>query len=78
MKAKYSFTFEFDVAQPETVRGEVEATSLPTLFARAAREAKQYKPRMYWRSAVCVLERTEGMYEETPEVEEDSEYKLPV
>ena len=57
MKVAYSATFEFDEAPPVTVRGEVEASSLPTLCARAARDAKAQRPQMMWSSFVVVLDK---------------------
>jgi hypothetical protein len=61
MRVRYSVTFEFDVAPPITYQGTVAATSMPTCFARATREAVKAHPGLRWSSMVCVLlERVEA------------------
>ena len=55
MKVEFSFSFEFMNAPPETTKGVVEATTMPTCFARAARLAMQAHPGRRWSSCVCVL-----------------------
>jgi hypothetical protein len=58
MKCKVAVTFEFDVSQPLTWRGEVSAGGIHTLVSRAVREAKKAYPNRSWTSlVVCVLER---------------------
>jgi hypothetical protein len=54
---RYSISFEFDEAAPETVRGELDVSN-PRLGARRAVEAAQRaKPNMHFRSLVLLLER---------------------
>jgi hypothetical protein len=55
MTVKYSATFEFEVQAPITHRGTVVASSMPTCFARAAREAVKAYPGLRWSSMVIVL-----------------------
>ena len=55
MTVKYSVTFEFDLAAPIEHRGTVVASSMPTCFARATREASRAHPGLHWTSMVCVL-----------------------
>lgn len=55
MRVRYSVTFEFDVQAPITHRGTVAASSMPTCFARAAREAIKASPGLRWSSMVIVL-----------------------
>jgi hypothetical protein len=51
----YSATFEFDVLPPLTATGTVRASTMPTCFARAAREAAKAYPGRQWTSMVIVL-----------------------
>lgn len=61
MKVRYSVTFEFDVQPPVTHKGTVVAASMPTCFARAARDAAKAHPGLRWTSMVIVLlERVEA------------------
>jgi hypothetical protein len=47
MTVYYAATFEFDQSRPITHRGVVAASSMPTCFARAARDAvKAYRSRL--------------------------------
>jgi hypothetical protein len=55
MTVQYSVTFEFDMQAPITTRGTVTASSMPTCFARATREAVKAHPGLRWSSMVCVL-----------------------
>jgi hypothetical protein len=57
MKCKYSLTFEFEVEQPITCRGEIEATSIRTIVARAVDDAVEKNPNTKWSSVVVVIER---------------------
>jgi len=57
MKCRYSMSFEFNVEAPLTVRGEVTATSVRTLAARALDEATDKHPGVKWSSICLVLER---------------------
>jgi len=61
VKVRYSATFEFDAQAPVTHRGTVAATTMPTCFARAARDAAKAHPGLRWTSMVIVLlERVEA------------------
>jgi len=53
----YSATFEFDQSAPITTRGTVAASTMPTCFARAARQATKAHPRLSWSSMVICVER---------------------
>jgi hypothetical protein len=55
MTVKYAVTFEFEVQAPITHKGTVTATTMPTCFARATREAVKAHPGLHWSSMVCVL-----------------------
>jgi hypothetical protein len=55
MTVRYVVTFEFEIAPPITHRGTVAASTMPTCFARAAREAVKANPNKAWTSMVCVL-----------------------
>lgn len=57
MKCKYSLTFEFEVSQPTTVKGESKGTSVRTVAARALDDAVEKHPGVSWSSLVLVLER---------------------
>ena len=57
MKCKYSLTFEFDTAQPITVKGEVDALKIHTIAQRAVKDAVKKNPNINWRSLVIVFER---------------------
>ena len=59
MRAKYSFTFEFPVDSPITVKGEVEGGAVWTMFRRAEAEAVAARPHTRWSSCVCLLDRGE-------------------
>jgi hypothetical protein len=58
MKCKYSVTFEFETAQPITVRGEVIGTSIRTVAARALDDAVEAHPKTMWSSIVLLVERS--------------------
>lgn len=61
MRCKVSVTFEFDVQQPITWRGEITATGPQTVVSRAVREAKRAYPKRQWSSlVVCILERLDA------------------
>lgn len=60
MKVKFSATFEFNQAAPETIRGEVEGSAIPALFARAARQLKKAFPNRQWSSCLILLDRHEA------------------
>lgn len=55
MTVRYAVTFEFETQPPLTHRGTVVASTMPTCFARAAREAVKAYPGRNWTSMVCVL-----------------------
>jgi hypothetical protein len=55
MQVRYAVTFEFDSQPPITHRGTVAASTMPTCFARAARDAVRAHPGLKWSSMVCVL-----------------------
>jgi hypothetical protein len=55
VRVRYQVTFEFETSPPKTHRGTVAASSMPTCFARAAREAAKAHPGLRWTSMVCVL-----------------------
>jgi hypothetical protein len=55
MTVRFSCSFEFDLAAPVTYRGTVVASSMPTCFARAARQAAKAHPGLHWTSMVVVL-----------------------
>ena len=57
MTARYAVAFEFDTKAPLTLRGEVSASGMPTLVARAARTAVRDAGRQTWSSVVVVIER---------------------
>jgi hypothetical protein len=57
MTVTYSATFEFESSSPITARGTVVASSMPTCFARAARQATKAHPRLAWSSMVICVER---------------------
>lgn len=57
---RYAVTLEFDVAPPETIRGEIRAWKAATAAYRALRAAQQAHPRRVWRSLVVLLEKTES------------------
>jgi len=57
MTATYAVTFEFETKPPLTLRGEVSASGMPTLVARAARTAMREAGRQMWSSVVVVIER---------------------
>ncbi len=57
MTATYAVTFEFETKPPLTLRGEVSASGMPTLVARAARTAMREAGRQTWASVVVVIER---------------------
>jgi hypothetical protein len=65
MTARYAVTFEFETKPPLTLRGEVSASGMPTLVARAARTAMRAASRQTWSSVVLVIERV------TPSLEID-------
>ncbi len=55
MRVRYAVTFEFDTQSPITHRGTVAAATMPTCFARAARDAARAHPGLKWSSMTCVL-----------------------
>jgi hypothetical protein len=55
MQVRYAVTFEFDTQPPITHRGTVAASTMPTCFARAARDAVRAHPGLKWSSMACVL-----------------------
>lgn len=57
MKCKYSLTFEFEAAQPITVKGKSEGTSIRTVAARALDDATTAHPGVNWSSIVLLIER---------------------
>jgi hypothetical protein len=57
MKCNYSVTFEFEISQPITVKGKIEATSIRTIAARALDDATEKNKGVRWSSIVLVLER---------------------
>lgn len=57
MTATYAVTFEFETKPPLTLRGEVSASGMPTLLARAARTAMREAGRQTWSSVVVLIER---------------------
>jgi hypothetical protein len=57
MTATYAVTFEFETRPPLTLRGQVSASGMPTLLARAARTAMRDAGRQTWSSVVVVIER---------------------
>jgi hypothetical protein len=70
MKCKYSLTFEFETAQPITVKGEATARNVRTVLARAADDATDRHKFMNWSSLVIVLERDVQDKEVEKEVED--------
>jgi hypothetical protein len=57
MTAKWAVSFEFQTKPPLTFRGEVSASGMPTLVARAARTAMRQAGRQIWSSVVVLIER---------------------
>lgn len=57
MTARYAVTFEFETKPPLTLHGEMSASGMPTLVARAARTAMREAGRQTWSSVVVVIER---------------------
>lgn len=57
MTLKYSATFEFDSKPPVTAQGRITASTMPTCFARAARQAQGQHKGLQWSSMVIVVER---------------------
>ena len=55
MRIRYAVTFEFDTHPPITHRGTGAAATMPTCFARAAREAARAHPGVRWSSLTCAL-----------------------
>lgn len=82
MTVTYAVTFEFDLASPITHRGTVAASSMPTCFARAAREAVKAHPGLRWSSMVTVLlerldaEEDKGL--DTTDITPDPNDALPI
>jgi hypothetical protein len=68
MTVAYAVTFEFEHQAPITTRGTVAASTMPTCFARAARQAVTSHPGLHWSSMVCVL------LERLPETTGDARY----
>jgi hypothetical protein len=58
MTYQYAVTLEFDLAPPETVRGEIETRGAWTAAWRAVRAAHKAHPRRQWRSLVVLLEKS--------------------
>ena len=54
---QYAVTFEFDNAQPETVRGEIAVPNARLGVRRALEAAQRAKPNMKFRALVVLLER---------------------
>lgn len=63
MTATYVVTFEFETKPPLTLRGDVSASGMPTLVARAARTAMREAGRQTWSSVVVVIERVKALSE---------------
>lgn len=57
MKCQYVVTFEFNTLPPITERGDIEATSIRTIAARALDDATTKNPNMQWSSIVLVISR---------------------
>ncbi len=57
MTGTYAVTFEFETKPPLTLRGDVSASGMPTLVARAARTAMREAGRQTWSSVVVVIGR---------------------
>lgn len=55
MTVRYAVTFEFDTQASVTTRGTVSASTMPTCFARAARQAVKAHRGLKWSSVVVVL-----------------------
>lgn len=60
MIARYAVTFEYDTKPPVTMRGEIVASAMPTLVARAARQAARDAGRQTWSSVSVLIERAGG------------------
>jgi hypothetical protein len=56
--ARFAFSFEFETAPPETLRGEVTAASVPSLAKEALKQALAAFPSRRWVSCVLVLDRS--------------------
>lgn len=57
MTAKYAVTFEYETKPPRTMRGEISASAMPTLVARATRKAARDAGRQKWSSVSVLIER---------------------
>jgi len=57
MKCKYSISFEFETSQPITEKGEITASSIRTVAARALDDATNKNPNVNWSSIVLMIER---------------------
>lgn len=66
MKSNYAITFEFMTSQPITHRGEISASSVRTLAARAIDEAVKANPNLNWSSICIVLDRYDFMKFDSP------------
>lgn len=75
MKCKYSLTFEFEVEQPLTTTGIMEAKKLRTVAMRAINEGTKKHKGVKWSSFVLVLEKLDDTVEEANEVDEKEEEK---
>ena len=69
MKCKYSITFEFEISQPITVKGNAQGTSIRTVAARAIDDAVKQNPKSKWSSIVILIERE--LKEVESEIEEE-------
>ena len=56
----YSATFEFSEDKPETIRGTLEAASMPSCARAVARRLQKMLPRRRWASICLVMERQVG------------------
>ena len=63
MTVSYAVTFEFETKPPLTLHGDVSASGMPTLVARAARIAMREAGRQTWSSVVVVIERVNALSE---------------
>ncbi len=59
MNAKYAVTFEYETKPPLTMRGEISASAMPTLVARATRKAARDAGRQTWSSVSVLIERAD-------------------
>ena len=57
IKVIYSATFEFTEDKSETIRGTLEASSMPSCARAVAKKLQKMLPRRRWASICLVLER---------------------